>query len=62
MCASTVYFKPVLSAGGGVDVPVWRALAIGLDVRYQRVSEDPALYRPNLRNLTRVGTFVGYRF
>ena len=61
-CAPTTSTKPVVSLGGGMDVLVWRQRAVGMDVRYQRVFEDERLYRPNLRNLTRVGSFVSYRF
>ena len=54
--------EPVFNVGGGVDFVVWRGLALGLDARYQRVYEDQRIYRPNLRNLTRVGSVVSYRF
>lgn len=54
--------RPVLSLGGGVDFPMGHGLALGFDVRYQRVYEDATLFRPNLRDLTRVGSLVSYRF
>ena len=54
--------RPMLSAGGGVDFLLGRGVAVGVDVRYQRVYEDERTFRPNLRNLIRVGSFVGVRF
>ena len=59
---ATTRTEPVFNVGGGVDFLVWRGLALGLDARYQRVYEDQRIYRPNLRNLTRVGSVVSYRF
>ena len=53
--------RPVFSAGGGVDFPVGRGMALGLDFRYQRVNEDEQLFRPNLRNLKRIGSTFSYR-
>jgi opacity protein-like surface antigen len=61
-CRPTAYTKPVVSLGGGVDFLVWHQLAVGMDVRYQRVFEDERIYRPNLRNLKRIGSLVSYRF
>jgi opacity protein-like surface antigen len=61
-CSSTHYVKPVVAAGGGIDVLVWRDMAVGLDARYQRVFEDQGIYRPNLRDVKRVATSISYRF
>ena len=54
--------RPLLSAGGGVDVLLGRGVAVGLDFRYQRIYEDQASFQPNLRNLKRLGSFVSVRF
>ncbi|HYN06309.1 MAG TPA: outer membrane beta-barrel protein [Vicinamibacterales bacterium] len=61
-CERQADMRPVISAGGGVDVLVWRGLGFGLDVRYQRVYEDERIYRPTIKHLTRVGSLVSYRF
>ena len=54
--------RPVISAGGGVDFLVWRGLALGLDLRYQRLYEDERIYKPAIKHLTRIGSLVSYRF
>lgn len=54
--------RPVVSAGGGVEFLVTSKVGVGLDLRYQRIVEDPRTFRPNLRNTKRVGTTVSYRF
>jgi hypothetical protein len=51
----------MLSLGGGVELLVSPHFAIGVDARFQRIFEGP-VFRPNLANLTRIGTSVGYRF
>jgi hypothetical protein len=60
-CARTDV-RPLATFGGGVDVLLSSRVALGLDVRFQRVFEDPGVFRPNLRSLKRVGTVVSYRF
>jgi Outer membrane protein beta-barrel domain len=57
-----VDIEPVVSVGGGVDFLLSRKVAVGIDLRYQRVFEDERLFRPNLRNLKRIGSSVSYRF
>jgi opacity protein-like surface antigen len=67
---STTSTEPVMTIGGGADFPVWRGLAVGVDLRYQRVFEEEMRfdywsYRsdfPHHLNLTRLGTSVRYRF
>jgi opacity protein-like surface antigen len=54
--------RPVVSVGGGLEFLVTPRVGVGLDLRFQRIIEDPRLFRPNLRNTTRVGTTIGYRF
>lgn len=61
-CVRQSETRPVISAGGGVDFLVWRGLGLGLDLRYQRVYEDERLYKPAVKHLTRIGSFVSYRF
>jgi hypothetical protein len=61
-CQREAEMRPVVSAGGGVDVLVWRGLGVGLDVRYQRLFEDERLFQPAIKHLTRVGSFVSVRF
>lgn len=56
---------PLVSFGAGVDVPVGRRLAFGVDVRFQRVFGDPPFERadlPHYLNLTRLGSSLSYRF
>ncbi|SRR6266542_90102 len=56
---------PLLTLGGGVDFPVGRRVALGIDMRYQRIFGERLFGRsdiePNL-NLTRLGGSVSYRF
>ena len=51
---------PALSAGGGVEVRVWRHLAVGADVRYMRLLTE--VRDLEIANLTRFGARLSYRF
>ena len=56
---------PLVSFGAGVDVPIARRLALGVDVRFQRVFGEAPFDRadlPHYLNLTRVGSALSYRF
>jgi len=52
--------KPALSAGGGVEVRVWRRLAVGADVRYMRLLTE--VRDLEIANLTRFGARLSYWF
>jgi len=51
---------PVLSAGGGVEVRLWRDLAAGADLRYMRLLTS--VRDLEMANLTRFGARVSYGF
>jgi opacity protein-like surface antigen len=56
---------PMVTLGGGVDVPVGHKLIVGVDVRYERIFADQQFFRPDIDhdlNLTRVGSSIRYRF
>lgn len=56
---------PLLSAGGGVDIPLSNRLLLGVDLRYQRIVEKDRLGRSDIGhtlNMARMGTSVSYRF
>ena len=56
---------PVLTLGGGVEFPVVGRVALGIDVRYQRIFGDRVFGRTDIApdiTLTRVGGSVAYRF
>ena len=56
---------PLVSFGAGVDVPIARRIAFGVDLRFQRVFGEPPFERadlPHYLNLTRLGSSVSYRF
>jgi len=56
---------PLITVGGGLDFPVGTRVALGIDLRYQRIFAerffDRSDMRPNL-NLTRLGGSLSYRF
>lgn len=57
--------NPLLTLGGGVDFVVWRGLAVGVDVRQERIFDADATRRfqiPQDLTLTRLGSSVSYRF
>jgi opacity protein-like surface antigen len=56
---------PMLTVGGGVDVPLTDRIVLGLDARFERVFSEQQFDRPDMPkdlNLTRVGVVVRYRF
>jgi opacity protein-like surface antigen len=56
---------PMLTVGGGVDVPLTDRFALGLDARFERVLGEPQFDRPDMPedfNLARVGLVIRYRF
>lgn len=55
---------PLLSAGGGVEFPIGRRVAVGIEVTYQRMldeHDDTIFVEPDL-NLTRIGSSLSCRF
>lgn len=52
---------PMLTAGGGVELLGGPRIAVGLDVRYQRIFENDPFIDPDL-DLVRIGCSVSYRF
>ena len=52
--------SPALSLGVGVEIRVWRHLAVGADARYMRLLE--AVDRLDVENLTRFGARLSYWF
>jgi len=56
---------PMVTMGGGVDFLVWRAVAVGVALRYQHVFEEDRFGRADIdRNMTRtrLGSSLSYRF
>ena len=61
----TTAYDPLLSVGAGVDFPIGRRVAIGVDLRHHHVFGEPVAERrdiPHKLNLTRLGSSVSYRF
>lgn len=55
---------PLVTVGGGVDFPLRKRLAIGVDARYERAFGDQPFARsdiPKDAGWTRVGISVSYR-
>ena len=46
-----------ITAGGGVDFPIWKALAVGVDARYIHVAREGRAL-----NTVRAGARISYRF
>jgi opacity protein-like surface antigen len=46
-----------ITAGGGVDFPIWKRLAVGVDARYIHVAREGSPL-----NTVRAGTRISYRF
>jgi len=46
-----------VTAGGGVDSPIWHDLAVGVDARYIHVAREGSPL-----NTVRAGTRISYRF
>ena len=56
---------PMVTIGGGIDVPLTGRIVIGLDARFERVFSEQQFDRPDMPedlNLTRVGVVIRYRF
>jgi opacity protein-like surface antigen len=63
--STTTSTSPLLTLGGGVEFPVVRSVALGIDLRYQRIFGEPVFGRTDIApdlNLTRLGGSVTYRF
>ena len=63
--ARTTTTDPVLAFNGGVDFLIWRRLAVGVALRYQRIFEKDQFSRSDIKhhlNLISVGPMVSYRF
>jgi hypothetical protein len=61
----TTAYDPLLSVGAGVDFPIGRRVAVGVDLRHHHVFGEPVAERrdiPHKLNLTRLGSSVSYRF
>jgi hypothetical protein len=56
---------PLVTLGGGVEFPVIGSVALGIDLRYQRIFGERLFGRTDIDpdlNLTRLGGSVTYRF
>jgi hypothetical protein len=56
---------PMLTVGGGIDLPLTGHIVLGVDARFERVFSDQQFDRPDMPedlNLTRVGVVIRYRF